>query len=125
MHKHFYGKCGTKFQKMLVRTRKRSGFYTVVSITMESAQLSPPFLSMFRRLTISKRWAGIGIVVVDVDRSTGDATTARILRSTGCRVLDEAALNAFRQRRFRPDTVSHVRIPIRFLMRGVVPVVYE
>ena len=89
---------------MLVRTRKSSGFYTFVSITMESAQLSPPFLSMFLRLTISKRWAGIGMVAVDVDRSTGDATTARIQRSTGYRVLYEAALNAFRQWRFRPDT---------------------
>lgn len=68
----------------------------------------------------SKRWTGAGIVRLDVDRKTGEVTSARILHSTGRRILDEAALNAFRQWRFRPVTVSHVRIPIRFTMTGAV-----
>jgi len=37
VHKHFYGNQGTKFHKMLIETGKRSGFYTVVSITIERA----------------------------------------------------------------------------------------
>ncbi len=73
----------------------------------------------------AKGWAGIGIVLVDVDLKSGQVTAARMLQSTAYRVLDEAALNAFRQWRFKPSTVSHVRIPIRFLTQGVVPVVYE
>jgi TonB family protein len=68
----------------------------------------------------SKRWTGAGIVRLDVDRKTGEVTSARILHSTGRRILDEAALNAFRQWRFRPVTVSYVRIPIRFTMTGAV-----
>jgi TonB family protein len=73
----------------------------------------------------SRHLTGIGIVSAEVDQKTGYVTAARMLQSTGYRVLDEAALNAFRQWRFKPGTVSHVRIPIRFLMQGVVPVVYE
>jgi hypothetical protein len=41
VHKHFYGKPGTKFQKMLIPAGKRSGFYTVVSITVSKDQLGP------------------------------------------------------------------------------------
>jgi TonB family protein len=73
----------------------------------------------------SKRLAGIGTFLVDVDRTSGYVTGARMLQSTGYRVLDEAALNAFRPWRFRPSTVSRVRIPIRFFMPRVVAVVYE
>jgi TonB family protein len=68
---------------------------------------------------------GIGIVLAEVDKKTGYVTAARMLQSTGYRVLDDAALNAFRQWRFKPGSVSHVRIPIRFLMQGGVPVVYD
>ena len=73
----------------------------------------------------SRHLTGIGIVLAEVDQRTGYVTAARMLQSTGYLVLDEAALKAFRQWRFKPRTVSHVRIPIRFLMQGVVPVVYE
>jgi TonB family protein len=73
----------------------------------------------------SKHLTGIGIVLIEVDLKTGSVTAARMLQSTGYRILDEAALNAFRQWQFKPDTVSRVRIPIRFLMHGIVPVVYE
>jgi TonB family protein len=73
----------------------------------------------------SKHLAGIGTVLVDVDPMSGYVTATRMLQSTGYRILDEAALNAFRQWRFRPGTVSRVRIPIRFLVPRVVPVVYE
>ena len=41
VHKHFYGKPGTKFQKMLIPAAKRSGFYTVVSITVSTEQEGP------------------------------------------------------------------------------------
>jgi hypothetical protein len=41
VHKHFYGKLGTKFRKMLIPTGKKSGFYTVVSITVSTEQVGP------------------------------------------------------------------------------------
>ena len=73
----------------------------------------------------SRHLTGVGIVLADVDRKTGYVTDARMLQSTGYQVLDDAALNACRQWRFRPGTVSDIRIPIKFLTGGVVPVVYE
>ena len=73
----------------------------------------------------SKHLTGIGIVFLEVDLKTGSVTAARMLQSTGYQVLDEAALDAFRQWRFKAGTVVDVRIPIRFLMHGIVPVVYE
>jgi hypothetical protein len=44
--------------------------------------------------------------------------SARLLESTGYQILDEAALKLFRQWRFKPDTVSHVRIPVWDALSG-------
>ena len=40
-----------------------------------------------------------------------------MLQSTGYQVLDKAALDAFRQWRFKPHTVSAIRIPVGFSLR--------
>ena len=39
-------------------------------------------------------------------------------QSTGDPTLDKSAVNAFRKWRFKPGTVSKVRIPIEFTMAG-------
>jgi TonB family protein len=39
-------------------------------------------------------------------------------QSIGNPILDNAATSAFRQWRFKPGTVSKVRIPITFTMTG-------
>src|SRR5438067_5919633 len=62
----------------------------------------------------SKGLTGSGIVFLKVDPRTGYATSARMLKSAGHQVLDEAALDAYRQWRFKPGTVSYIRIPITF-----------
>ena len=63
----------------------------------------------------SHRITGSGVCVVSVDPGTGNVTEASMAQSTGDRQLDKAALNAFRQWRFKPGTVSTVRIPIQFV----------
>jgi len=65
-----------------------------------------------------KRLTGSGIVLVNVDSSTGTVVSAQMLKSTGYKLLDDSALEAFRQWRFKPGTVRKVRIPINFVMRG-------
>jgi TonB family protein len=45
---------------------------------------------------------------------------AEMAASTGNPILDNAALDAFRRWEFKPGTVSKVKIPIRFTMRGSV-----
>ena len=63
----------------------------------------------------SRRISGSGVCVVSVDPGSGRVTEASMAQSTGDRQLDKAALNAFRQWRFKPGTVSTVRIPIEFV----------
>jgi TonB family protein len=66
----------------------------------------------------SKHLTGSGIVLLGVDSSTGNVTSAQMLKSTGHQILDDSALEALRKWRFRPGTVHKVRIPINFTMQG-------
>ncbi|HEU5245592.1 MAG TPA: energy transducer TonB [Candidatus Udaeobacter sp.] len=61
---------------------------------------------------------GSGVIVVDVDSGSGSVTSASVDQSIGNPILDNAAVSTFRQWRFRPGTVSKVRIPITFTMTG-------
>jgi len=60
---------------------------------------------------------GKGVVLVTVDKGTGKVSGARMLTSTGNKLLDGAALEAYSQWRFQPGTVSQVKIPIEFANR--------
>jgi TonB family protein len=66
----------------------------------------------------SRRITGSGECVVEVDTGSGSVTSASMAQSIGNGTLDNAALSAFRQWRFRPGTVSKVKIPITFTMTG-------
>jgi len=66
----------------------------------------------------SRHVTGSGVIVADVDAASGNVTSASVATSTGSPILDSAATSAFRQWRFRPGTVSKVRIPITFTMTG-------
>ena len=66
----------------------------------------------------SRRIMGSGVVVANVDPGSGNVTSATMAQSVGNPILDNAAVSAFRQWRFRPGTVSKVRIPITFTMTG-------
>jgi TonB family protein len=63
---------------------------------------------------------GAGVAIVAVDPNTGLVKKAEMAISTGHELLDNATLSAFRQWRFKPDTVAKVKIPIRFTMQGSV-----
>jgi TonB family protein len=64
---------------------------------------------------------GKGVVLVTIDKETGKVTGARMLTSTGNKLLDGAALEAYSQWRFQPGTVSQVKIPIEFANRPKPP----
>ncbi|HET9418690.1 MAG TPA: TonB family protein [Chthoniobacterales bacterium] len=65
-----------------------------------------------------RRPTGRGIVVMEVDEKTGWVTSAKMEKSTGSKLLDDAALEAFKQWRFRPGTVRRVHSPISFEHRA-------
>ena len=66
----------------------------------------------------SRHIMGSGVCVAEVDPGSGNVTSASMAQSVGNPILDNAAVSAFRQWRFRPGTVSKVRIPITFTMTG-------
>jgi protein TonB len=66
----------------------------------------------------SRHITGSGVCVVSVDVGSGSVTDASMAQSIGNPILDNAALSAFRQWRFRPGSVSKVKIPITFTMSG-------
>ena len=55
---------------------------------------------------------GKGILVGEVDFETGKVTSVRMEKTTGSKVLDDAALRSFRQWQFKPRLVRQFRTPI-------------
>lgn len=75
------------------------------------------------RLSIGTKHVGVELQVGalwfgDVDFKTSVVKSVRMEKSTGRRILDQAALNAFRQWRFKPGTVRRFRTPINYGMVG-------
>ena len=59
---------------------------------------------------------GSGVVIIHIDRPTGHVTSVTVHKSTGYKLLDDAAIKAFTQWRFRPGAVTTDKIwmPISF-----------
>ena len=101
---------------------------SVVSLHAQSAspvrQPPPPRAIYTPKPVYRAEWAkqgltGKGVVLVNIDKQTGNVTGARMLSSTGNQQLDGAALQAYSQWRFDPRTVavSQLKIPIEFANR--------
>jgi len=65
-----------------------------------------------------RHWTGRGIFRCKL-RPDGTVSSVEILQSTGHVILDQAAISALRQWRFKVHGGDLVRIPIRFTMSGV------
>ena len=86
----------------------------------------PPKAIYTPRPVYRPEWAkqgltGKGVVLVTIDQQTGKVAGARMLQSTGNKLLDGAALEAYSQWRFQPGTGSQVKIPIEFAIRPKPP----
>ena len=57
---------------------------------------------------------GSGICVVTVDAATGTVTNATMFQGTGSPLLDKLTTQTFKSWRFKPGTLSQVRIPITY-----------
>ena len=58
--------------------------------------------------------AGTGTCIVTVDTATGTVTNASMFKSTGNPLLDKLTIQTFKSWRFKPGTVSEVRVPISY-----------
>ncbi len=101
---------------------------SVLSLHAQSAspvrQPPPPRAIYTPNPVYRAEWAkqgltGKGVVLVTIDKQTGNVTGAQMLTSTGNQQLDGAALQAYSQWRFDPRTVavSQLKIPIEFANR--------
>ena len=57
---------------------------------------------------------GSGVCVMIVDTASGNVTSAMMAESTGDGILDKVTTNTFQRWRFKPGTVSQVRVPISY-----------
>lgn len=62
------------------------------------------------------KFHGRGVLVGEVDFQTGAVTSVRMEKSTNSTILDQAALDGFRQWKFKPKTLRRFRVPIVFTM---------
>jgi TonB family protein len=53
-----------------------------------------------------------------VDPVSGSVTSVVMEASTGSLVLDNAAVTGFRRWRFKPGTISKVKLPITYTLMG-------
>lgn len=58
--------------------------------------------------------SGSGVCVVTVDPATGTVTNATMFQTTGKPLLDNLTMQTFKSWRFKPGTVSQVRVPISY-----------
>ena len=65
-----------------------------------------------------QRLEGSGLYRLNI-KPDGTVSSVTILKSTGHILLDQAAIHAFRQWRFRPGTLHILKAPINFTMKGV------
>ena len=66
----------------------------------------------------AKKITGSGVCVVTVDPASGSVTDATMAVSIGNNLLDQSALSTFRRWKFKPGSVTKVKIPITFTMAG-------
>src|SRR2546423_13919345 len=64
-----------------------------------------------------QRITGSGVVVMHIDRATGNVTSCEMAPGTGNEMLDEAAMSAMRQWRFKPGPVM-AKCPVTFTISG-------
>jgi len=66
----------------------------------------------------AQRRQGSGIAILTVDPATGNVTNVVMAASTGVGILDDVTVSTFSHWRFKPGTVSKVRILIHFVLSG-------
>jgi TonB family protein len=69
-------------------------------------------LPVYPPIALQQRFTGHGVYAIDI--VNGNVEDVRVVKSTGHKELDEAAIVAFRQWRFRPHSIYKTVIPVDF-----------
>jgi TonB family protein len=73
---------------------------------------------LYPSLADGRRPEGKGIFVFHVDPQTGRVRDVSVEKSTGFVILDQAAVDAFRQWRFKPGSRAKIKLPLTFTATG-------
>jgi len=95
---------------------KAAGFPVVSPMSMSAARalaISAP-LPEYPYQARHAHITGSGLCVMLVDAASGNVTNAIMAQSTGNAILDKVTTDTFRTWRFKPGTVSQVRVPITY-----------
>ena len=101
-------------QKMIPAPPDSAPLKDAISMKVVVYQVPPEYPFEVRRSRIT----GHGILFGQVDYKAGTVISVKMEKSTGSRILDQAALNAFREWRFKPSTTRQFRVPINYVMVG-------
>jgi TonB family protein len=72
-----------------------------------------------------KHQSGPGLALLTIDTATGHVVKTEMALSTHSKILDQAAMHALRQWRFKPGAVSKVWVPLKFFLSGNSAIVIE
>ena len=73
---------------------------------------------LYPSLANGRRPEGKGVFVLHVDPQTGRVRDVSVEKSTGFVILDQAAVEAFRQWRFKPGSSAKIKLPLTFTATG-------
>ena len=99
--------------------RDPSNFFYRISPAGEVLKLEPVYYAprpAYPELAKSQRLEGTGIAQIHI-KPDGMVASVNMLKSTGHKILDEAAIHSFLGWRFRPHSINVVRVPIQYRMR--------
>ncbi len=86
---------------------------SVKALTMYAPRPAYPYEARRGRIT------GSGIAELSVNPGVGYVIDARMTRSTGSVILDNATLEALRRWRFKPGIPANIQVPITYTLTGV------
>jgi TonB family protein len=86
---------------------------SVKALTLYAPRPSYPYEARRSRVT------GSGVAELNVNLQSGDVINARMLQSTGSRILDNATIETLRRWRFKPGVAERISVPITFTLTGV------
>ena len=93
-----------------------TSFPTSTSLSLSAAQsmaVSAP-LPEYPYQAKHANVTGSGFCVMIVDTTSGKVTNVMMVQSTGSAILDRVTTETFRRWRFKPGSVSQVRVPISY-----------
>jgi protein TonB len=73
------------------------------------------FLPNYPDVAVAQHKKGSGWFRLTINRATGKVTEVKVLKSTGVKILDDAAAVTFMQWKAKPNRLDHAVLPANFI----------